>query len=209
MRVKICGLTRPADAESAARLGVDAIGLVFYPPSPRAVEIGQAREIASVLPSTVTRVALFVNPRPALVEQVLEEVPLDLLQFHGNESPAACRHYRFPYVKAAQVSIRLRLSALGTTFPDAFGLLLDACQPGVWGGSGQLADWSRIPRLPNTRVILAGGLRAENVAQAIRRTIPYAVDVSSGVEDAPGVKSTGKMSLFIKEVRNATYELSR
>ncbi len=207
MWIKFCGLARPEDARHAARLGVDAVGLVFYPPSPRAVTLPLAREIVAELPDSVTRVGLFVHPRPAQVEEVLAALPLDLLQFHGRETPEACRRYGLPYLKAVHCAPGADLERAATTFSDAFGILLDSFRPGAWGGTGQAFDWSRIPRLRGARIVLAGGLRPDNVAQAIRQVSPDGVDVSSGIESAPGVKSSERMSAFVEEVRGAEHEV--
>ena len=214
VRVKCCGLTRVKDAVAAARLGVDAIGLVFYPRSPRWVNPQRALEIASTLPPEIARVGLFVNASVAEVEAVLDEVPLDLLQFHGDEKPDYCRAFAHPYLKA------LRVGAGGIlphtfpahtfpahTFPGAFGLLLDSFEEGRYGGTGKPFKWSLArdfsQRSPGARIVLAGGLHAGNVAQAIRATLPYAVDVSSGVEVAPGHKDPAKIAAFLHEVKNA------
>lgn len=207
VRVKFCGLTRDADVQAAAALGVDAIGLVFYPPSPRAVTADRAQELVVALPAGPTRptwVGLFVDPGPGEVEAVLKKVPLDLLQFHGSESAAQCRSCGLPYMKAIRLGPAADPAQAASTFPDAFGLLLDTYRPGVPGGTGETADFSRVPPLPDRRVVLAGGLKAENVGEAVLRFSPYAVDVSSGIEHSPGAKSSDKMSAFIYEVRHAT-----
>lgn len=208
VRVKFCGLTRTTDVQAAAALEVDAIGLVFYPPSPRAVTVDQAQELVATLPADsaarATWVGLFVDPNPGEVEAVLDKVPLDLIQFHGNESAAQCRSCGLPYMKAIRLGPATDPAQVASTFPDAFGLLLDTYRPGVPGGTGEVADFSRIPPLPDRRVVLAGGLRAGNVGEAVLRFSPYAVDVSSGIEHSPGVKSPDKMSAFIYEARHAT-----
>ncbi len=201
-RIKICGITRLEDALLAAQLGVDAIGLVFAP-SPRRVAPDQARIIAAAVPPFVTSVALFVNPTEAEVDAVLETVQPDLLQFHGEESPDFCQAFGRPYIKAARVRPGLDLVEYAARHARARGLLLDAWTPDAHGGTGHRFDWSLIPpdlRLP---VILAGGLEPGNVADAIRSVAPWAVDVSSGVEAAKGIKDAGKMHAFIQEVRNA------
>jgi phosphoribosylanthranilate isomerase len=201
-RVKICGLTRPDQARAAAALGADAIGLVFYPPSPRYLDWGQARRIADAVAPFVTVVGLFVNAEPATVREALREVPpLQLLQFHGEEEEAYCRAFGRPYIKAARVRPELDLVKYASSFPTAQGLVLDAFVEG-YGGGGQAFDWSLIPaRLP-LPIILSGGLDPQNVAQAVRALRPWAVDVSSGVESAKGVKDEGKMAAFIAGVRD-------
>ena len=207
VRVKFCGLTRVADVQAAATLGADAIGLVFHPPSPRAVTREQARELAAALPTGPQRptcVGLFVDPAPGEVEAVLEQVPLDLLQFHGNESAAQCRSCGLPYLKAIRLGPGVVAARIAPTFPDAFGLLLDTYRPGIPGGTGEAADFSCALPLPGRRMILAGGLDAGNVGAAVLRFSPYAVDVSSGIEQSPGIKSPDRMSAFINEVRHAT-----
>ena len=203
-RVKICGITRADDALAAAAMGADAIGLVFYSASPRHVEIERAAEICRRLPAFVTTVALFLDAELSQVEEVLEHVPIDLLQFHGSEDPAYCERFGLPYIKA------LGMGSLSTdglvsrskAYKNARGLLLDSHAHGAAGGTGELFDWDRIPDLDKP-VILAGGLTVENVAAAIREVHPWAVDVSSGVEEDKGIKSVDLMSAFMCEVENA------
>nr|VFJ51923.1 MAG: phosphoribosylanthranilate isomerase [Candidatus Kentron sp. DK]VFJ53768.1 MAG: phosphoribosylanthranilate isomerase [Candidatus Kentron sp. DK] len=213
-RTKICGITRPEDGLAAARLGADAIGLVFYSKSPRAVDLEAARAISAALPPFVSLVALFVNPAPALVEKVLRALPIGLLQFHGDESPADCQRYGRPYVKAIRMRESAALSEALTRFPDAAALLLDAYREGLWGGTGERFDWSLIPRIMDTPatdppsdqprppmpLILAGGLDPDNVREAVRIARPFAVDVSGGVESAKGIKDARKMARFIRAV---------
>ncbi len=201
-RVKICGITRPEDALHAANLGADAIGLVFYPRSPRAVELPRARAIVDVLPPFVSVVALFVEPRPALVREVIEGLPVDLLQFHGNERAEDCALFGHPYVKAVAMREDIELGQLFEHYASARALLLDTYRPGVPGGTGVVFDWTRVPRDPPKPVILAGGLEPGNVADAVRRVRPYAVDVSGGVEAAKGVKDPEKVAAFIREVNS-------
>lgn len=198
-RIKICGVTRPGDAELAARLGADAVGVIFYPDSPRAVDIARAREIAAALPAFVTLTALFLNPAPALVEAVLERLPVGLLQFHGGETAAFCRRFGRAYMKA--VSMRAPLKELDA-YGDAAALVLDSHAPGAAGGTGATFDWSRLPDTSRP-VVLAGGLGPDNVAAAIRQVRPWGVDVASGVESAPGIKDPDKLERFIAEVRRA------
>jgi phosphoribosylanthranilate isomerase len=200
-RVKICGLTRPEDAREAARLGADAIGLVFYPPSPRAVGVAAAQAVLRDLPPFVTVVGLFVDPSEDEVRGVLDQVPLDLLQFHGEEPPEVCACYGRPWIKAIRMREGVDLWRLRRRYAGARALLLDAYQPGVAGGTGIRFDWARIPPGLGGEIILAGGLTPETVAAAIRAVRPYAVDVSGGVESAKGVKDPAKMAAFLREVR--------
>jgi phosphoribosylanthranilate isomerase len=203
-RVKICGITRPEDAAWAAACGADAIGLVFYPQSPRAVDTGRAREVAAALPPFVTVVALFVDPEPAFVRRVLAEVPVDLLQFHGDEPPEACAAPGRPYIKAVAMRDGVDLHAVARRYASARGLLVDSFREGVRGGTGVTFDWSRIPPDLGKPVILAGGLGPENVVEAVRRVRPYAVDVSGGVEASRGVKDPARVAAFIRGVNSAS-----
>jgi len=205
-RVKICGFTRVEDALAAAELGVDAIGLVFYPPSPRNVAIERAVEIVRALPAFVTAVGLFVDAEPAWIHEVLSQVHIDCLQFHGDESPEACRMYGKPYIKAIRMQAETELSRLESRYADAAGLLLDAYHPGVKGGTGSGFDWDLIPRESRLPIILAGGLSPENATLAVQQVRPYALDVSSGVEAGKGVKDTAKMAAFIRKTNQANYE---
>ena len=199
-RVKYCGITRCEDALLAARLGVDAIGLVFYSESPRSVSIEQAQAILSGLPAFVTSVALFVNAEADLVKSVLEAVPIDLLQFHGEESARYCEGFSRPYIKAIRVSPETDIAQAASEYDRAQALLLDSCIPGQAGGTGQSFNWDLVPGNLSKPIILAGGLSAENVAEAIVRVRPYAVDVSGGIESSKGVKDPEKMTYFIQEV---------
>lgn len=201
--VKICGITRAEDALAAARHGAHAIGLIFYPPSPRHVAPAAAAAIAAALPPFVSKVGVFVNPERAWVEEVLSHVRLDLLQFHGDEAPAFCAGFEVPYVKAARVRPGVDLLEYSAGYSRAQGLLLDAFEPGVYGGTGKGFDWSLVPRELPMPVILSGGLTPSNVGEAIRAVRPWAVDVSSGVEAAKGIKDAAKIAAFIEEVRNA------
>lgn len=201
-RVKICGITRRQDAELAVETGADAIGLVFYEPSPRAVTIEQAAAISAQLPPFVTIVGLFVNAPAEMVKQAIKQVPLSLLQFHGDESPEYCAQFSLPYIKAVRMQETTDLAEYATHFAEAAALLLDSYQPGIPGGTGQTFDWSRITTVDKP-LILAGGLTADNVAQAIRQVLPYAVDVSGGVEASKGLKSHNKISAFMREVAHA------
>ncbi len=203
-RVKICGITRPEDALVAAKAGADAIGLVFYDKSPRALDIAQAWAIVDVLPPFVTTVGLFVNADADTVEDILVEVPLDLLQFHGDEPPDFCERFGHPYIKAIRMRPGTDLQALARRYGGAQGLLLDTYRPGVPGGTGEAFDWSLAEQPCDKPIVLAGGLTPENVAQAIERVRPWAVDVSGGVEKAKGVKDSGKISAFLQAVKQAS-----
>jgi phosphoribosylanthranilate isomerase len=199
-RVKICGLTRVEDALAAARLGADAIGLVFYPQSPRNVDMEQAQAIVAALPPFLTVVGLFVDEAEARIEEVLGQVRIDLLQFHGEESPEFCTSFGKPFIKAIRMRPGTDLIHAAGVYRKASGLLLDADDPRAKGGTGTCFDWAMIAPDRPLPVILAGGLRPENVGAALRRVRPYAVDVSSGVEAAKGVKDIQKMAAFVKEV---------
>jgi len=205
-RVKICGFTRVEDALAAAELGVDAIGLVFYPPSQRNVAIERAAEIVKALPAFVTVVALFVDAEPAWIHEVLRQVRIDCLQFHGDESPEACRMYGKPYIKAIRMQAETELSRFEGRYADATGLLLDAYHPGVKGGTGSGFDWDLIPRESRLPIILAGGLSPENATLAVQQVRPYALDVSSGVESGKGIKDKAKMAAFIRKTNQVNYE---
>ena len=199
-RVKICGFTRVEDAVFAAQLGVDAIGLVFYPPSPRHVEIEQAIRIASALPAFTSVVALFVDEQEARIREILARVSIDCLQFHGDEPPEACRIYGKRYLKAVRMQDGIDIGALAQHYHDAAGLLLDAYHPGAKGGTGSRFDWELIPKRCTLPVILAGGLDETNAKQSVQTVRPYALDVSSGVEAEKGIKDSLKMAAFIKQV---------
>ncbi|WP_268874572.1 phosphoribosylanthranilate isomerase [Halopseudomonas pachastrellae] len=200
-RIKICGITREQDALAAAAAGADAIGLVFYAPSPRAVDAAQAARIVAALPPFVTTVGLFVDAEPAAVRAVLAEVPLDLLQFHGEESDDYCRQFGRPYLKAVRVRSADQLQDVAAQWPGAAGILLDSYKPGVPGGTGEVFDWRLVPRERDWNLVLAGGLAAGNVRQAIDEMQPWAVDVSGGVEAAKGIKDVAKINAFVQEVK--------
>ena len=202
-RSKICGITRPEDALVVASQGADAIGLVFYPPSPRNVSIEQARAVIAALPPFVTTVGLFVDADETAVTAILDEVPLDLLQFHGEEEEAYCNSFGRPYFKAVRMAEDVDLVAEAGRFSSAKALLLDSYQKGVPGGTGHAFDWARIPEGLDKPIILAGGLGPENVVEAIRTVRPYAVDVSSGVEAAKGIKDAEKIIAFMRGVERA------
>lgn len=201
--IKVCGVARVEDALAAAHHGAHAIGLVFYRPSPRYVAPALAREIIRSLPPFVTAVGLFVDATEAEVRETTALAPVGLLQFHGSESPAFCRQFALPYIKAIRVKAGTDLLQYARDYHDAKALLLDAFVEGAHGGTGQSFDWGLIPRTLPVPVVLSGGLDARNVAGAIQQVRPWAVDVSSGVESAPGIKDGGKIAAFVSEVRNA------
>lgn len=202
-RVKICGITSVEDARCAVQAGADAIGLVFYPPSPRYVGVEQAQAICEALPAFVTTVALCVDMPAQQVQQLLQQVPVDVLQFHGSEAPDYCTRFARPFLKALRVSEALDINAEAERYGDASGILLDTYRPGVPGGTGERFDWQLIPAGLRARIILAGGLKPTNVAEAIAAVGPYAVDVSGGVESAPGVKDPAKLDAFFEQVKLA------
>jgi len=201
-RIKICGITRVEDARAAVELGADAIGLVFYAPSPRGIGPEQARAIIAAIPPFVTIVGLFVDPAQDEVESVLRRCSLSLLQFHGDEAPDFCGGFGLPYIKAARVGAAADLVQYLSRFHAAQGWLLDAYHERLYGGTGEPFDWKLIPRDLARPVILSGGLTPDNVAAAVRQVRPWAVDVSSGVEAAKGVKDAAKIAAFIAGVKN-------
>ncbi len=197
-RVKICGLTRAEDVQAACDLGADAIGLVFYPPSPRAVTVEQAKLILQAVPPFVAVTALFVNPTVAEVQAVLTQIPaISLLQFHGDESADFCRQFGRVYIKAISMRDDVDLAQQARDYDDALGLLVDTYKPGIPGGSGESFDWHRLPQSLSKPLILAGGLTPDNVSDAIKQVVPYAVDVSGGVEVSKGIKDRQKIGDFI------------
>jgi phosphoribosylanthranilate isomerase len=198
-RIKICGLTRPGDVDAAVAAGADAVGFVFYPQSARYVSPGVAAALARRLPPFVSAVGLFVNASVAEIEATLTEVPLDLLQFHGDETPEECARWRRPYLKAARMRPDVDLLQYAASFATARALLLDAFVE-TRGGGGETFDWSLIPSGLPLPFVLAGGLNPENVGEAVRRVRPAAVDVSSGVETAKGVKDPRRMAAFVAAV---------
>lgn len=199
-RVKICGITQVQDAIAVVDAGADAIGLVFYGPSPRAVSLKQAQEIVKAVPAFVSVVALFVNPEPSMVQEILNDVRIDLIQFHGDEDSTFCEQFKHPYIKAIRVRQASDVVASSLRFPSAQGILLDSYKPGVPGGTGETFDWSLIPVEQTKKIILAGGLTPENAADAIELVQPFALDVSGGVEEAKGIKDHGKINQFLSEV---------
>jgi phosphoribosylanthranilate isomerase len=204
VRVKICGITRAQDLHAASAAGADALGFVFYEKSPRHLSIAAAAALVRELPPFVQSVGLFVDADPAFVESVLAEVPLDLLQFHGDETPADCARFGRRYIKAVRVNRDTDLLKCAADFEAAAGLLLDAYVPGVPGGTGERFDWSLIPAEMPKPVVLSGGLTPENVAEAVRTVRPWAVDVSSGVEASKGIKDAHKIARFIAKAKEAS-----
>ncbi|MDT8320513.1 MAG: phosphoribosylanthranilate isomerase [Xanthomonadales bacterium] len=199
VRVKICGITRAADLQAAIEAGADAVGFVFAPCSKRFLDGAAARQLAIGVPAFVSRVGLFMDAEYEQVRAVLDHVPLTLLQFHGREEAAFCRRFGLPYIKAVSMESPSSLADAEAAHPESAALLLDSHAPGGLGGTGQRFDWDLI-RAASLPLILAGGLTAANVRAAVRRVRPWAVDVSSGIEDAPGIKNAEKMRTFIKEV---------
>jgi phosphoribosylanthranilate isomerase len=205
-RIKICGITRLADAVAAAEAGADAIGFVFHPASPRCIEPDAAGEIIAALPPFVTTVGLFVDADPVVVETTLSAARLDVLQFHGDETPAFCAQFERPFLKAIRVRAGVDLLQCDRQFTHAAALLLDAYREGVPGGTGQRFDWDLVPRTLRQRIVLSGGLDPANVGEGIRRLRPWAVDVSSGVEAAKGIKDAALITAFANAVRAADEE---
>lgn len=200
-RVKICGITQIEDGIEAAQLGVDALGFVFYEKSPRNIDIEQAQAIIRVLPGFVTTVALFLNPQESLVKQVIANTDIDCLQFHGTESAAYCDSFNQPYIKALGIDGVDDIPALCAEYASARSVLLDSHSAGKAGGTGETFNWDAIPAALRNEIILAGGLTPYNVAEAIEQVRPYAVDLSSGVESAPGKKNKMLMSRLMREVK--------
>lgn len=202
VRIKMCGITRVEDARAVEHLGADAQGLVFYPKSPRFVgDLAQAAALVEAAGPFVTSVGLFVNPGARWVNQVLSQVPLQLLQFHGDEGNDFCAAFARPFIKALRMKPELDLAAAMAQYPDAQGFLLDTYKPGVPGGTGEAFDWHLAPASSPKAWVLAGGLTPETVADALAQTSPYGVDVSGGVELAPGIKCHSKMQTFIQRAR--------
>ena len=200
-RVKICGITRVEDALAAVNAGADAIGLVFYAPSPRCVNVAQAQKIVAAIPPFVSVVGLFVNAPTEEIQFILSQVRLDIIQYHGDETPDVCKQINLPYYKAIRVKADANLLQYALEFESAKALLLDTYTEAAFGGTGQVFDWNLIPKNMTKPVILAGGLTAENVAHAIKRVQPYAVDVSGGVEVVKGIKDVAKIAAFMQGVK--------
>ena len=202
-RVKICGITRVEDALNAVNAGADAIGLVFYTASPRCVSIAQAQAIVAAMPPFISVVGLFVNATTAEIQSTLAQVHLDIIQFHGDESPEDCAQINLPYYKAIRVKPDTNLLQYELDFKAAKALLLDTYSAQAYGGTGHVFDWNLIPKNLTKPVILAGGLVPENVADAIKQVQPYAVDVSGGVELTKGIKSADKIAAFMQAVKES------
>ena len=204
-RVKICGITRVDDAISAVNAGADAIGLVFYAPSPRCVSIAQAKAIVAAIPPFVSVVGLFVNATTAEIQSVLLQVRLDIIQFHGDETPQhceqTCAQINLPYYKAIRVKPDPNLLQYAIDFKAAKALLLDTYSEQAYGGTGHVFDWNLIPKNLTKPIILAGGLVPDNVTDAIKKVQPYAVDVSGGVESSKGIKDAAKIAAFMQAVK--------
>jgi len=198
VRIKICGITRPGDAEQALTLGADTVGCVFHAESARHVTAEVAQDIQIAVGNAGTLVGLFVDPTVDQVQAVLDRIDLDVLQFHGQESPAFCEQFQRPFLKAVAMSADVDLSAVSKAYESARGLLLDSAHEGQFGGTGQRFDWDWIDAGLENRLMLAGGLSADNVGEAIRQVRPAAVDVSSGVERDKGIKDSGRMRAFIE-----------
>lgn len=202
IRIKICGLTRIEDLQQAVQAGADALGLVFYPPSPRYVDVPTATRLARAVPPFISIVGLFVNADPQTVRATLAAVPLHVLQLHGDEDETYCCQFDRPYIKAARVRPGMDLIQYAAAFPSAQAILLDAFVDG-YGGGGKVFDWSLVPASLGKPLILSGGLDADNVGEAVRRLRPDAVDVSSGVEAGRGIKDGAKIRAFVTAVRSA------
>lgn len=201
VRIKFCGMTRKEDILSAVALGVDAIGLIFAPESRRCISISHARTLLSDMPPFVDAVAVLVNPKPEMVQRVLDEIPVQLLQFHGEETPEFCEQFNFPYVKAVSVHSAQAIVDAMNAFSSASALLLDTPAAGVHGGTGRTFDWQMIPDSLPKPYILAGGLNETNIESALKHTHPYAIDVCSGIESSYGIKAHDKMKRVIKLMR--------
>ena len=201
-RIKICGLTRAEDVDAAVAAGADALGFVFYPPSPRYVMPQRAAELVARIPPFVDVVGLFVNETPETVRAACDALPINVLQFHGDEDAAYCRQFARPYLRAARMRSGVDLVEFARSFPESRGLLLDAFVEG-YGGGGHVFDWTLIPAGLPGFLVLSGGLTAENVGDAVRRVRPAAVDVSSGVEMSKGIKNHAKIAAFVAAVRAA------
>jgi phosphoribosylanthranilate isomerase len=202
-RIKICGITRSSDAFAAVEAGADALGLVFYPGSPRAVTVGQAEAIVAGLPPMVTLVGLFVNASATQVDEACSRLPLGLLQFHGDEPAEFCGSFGLPWMKALRIAEDSSVPEMMQAYTSASAILLDTWRAGVPGGTGESFNWQLVPSDTSQALVLAGGLNAENVASAIRQVQPFAVDVSGGVEASAGIKDVQKISEFIEAVRTA------
>jgi phosphoribosylanthranilate isomerase len=201
VRVKICGITSSEQAQMAQQYGADALGLVIYEKSPRYVNIEQAAKIRASMTSDCLAIALLVNPSESLVRQVIEQVKPDFIQFHGDETPEFCHQFDFPFIRAVRMREGLDINAEVAAYNAEGGFLFDAWSDDLYGGTGHSFDWSRLPTTTDYQLILAGGLTANNVNQAVAMTSPYMVDVSGGVESSPGVKDPQKVKAFINEAK--------
>lgn len=204
VRVKICGITSPEQALMAQKSGADAIGLVIYEKSPRYVDIEQAKDIRAVISKSTLAIALLVNPSESLVKQVITQVKPDYIQFHGDETPEFCQQFNFPFIRAVRMRDGLNIDAEVAAYKADGGFLFDAWSDDLYGGTGHSFDWSRLPSTTDYKLILAGGLNPNNVAEAVAKTSPYMVDVSGGVEASPGIKDAGKVEAFISEAKKTT-----
>jgi len=202
-RVKICGITQISDAIAAVNAGADALGFVFYEPSPRCVSTDKVKEIINAIPPFINKVALFVNANSDYISSVLEQVNIDTIQFHGDETEAFCRSFNMPYIKAIRVQETTDIQKVSNEFSSASGLLVDAYDSSQYGGTGKSFNWDLLPSTCSLPLILAGGLKADNICQAIQTTNVYAVDVSSGVEESKGVKDHALIKQFMHEVKRA------
>ncbi len=207
-QIKICGFTRPADAVNAVALGADSLGLVFYPPSPRHISIEQALDIAAAVPPFTSFTALFLNADSDTIERVLERIPVNLLQFHGTESAEFCQSFNRPYIKSVSMKSTSDVTEYCAAYNEARGFLLDSNVAGSAGGSGDVFDWSLIPESTNVPLVLAGGLDVDNVRDAVFSVRPAAVDVSSGVESAKGIKDLTLMQRFIAQVKSVDEQIA-
>jgi phosphoribosylanthranilate isomerase len=204
VRVKICGITSPEQALMAQKSGADAIGLVIYEKSPRYVDIEQAKDIRVVISKTTLAIALLVNPSEDLVKQVIAQVKPDYIQFHGDETPEFCQQFNYPFIRAVRMRDGLDIDAEVAAYKADGGFLFDAWSDDLYGGTGHSFDWSRLPSTTDYKLILAGGLNPNNVAEAVAKTSPYMVDVSGGVEASPGIKDPEKVEAFISEAKKTT-----
>ena len=202
MKIKICGLTDPENSKQIASLDIHAIGLVFFNESPRAVSIEQANEIIQEIPPFINKVGLFVNANSNFVDQVLNSVNIDTIQFHGDESSSDCSQFQMPFIKAIRMREGTNLLSQAEEFSSASGLLLDSFEEDSYGGTGKSFDWNLIKNNLDLPIILAGGLNKDNVMSAIEKTQPYAIDISSGVEVDKGIKDIGKTKEIIEIVKS-------
>ena len=207
-RIKICGITKPDDARMIVDSGIDAIGLVFYPKSPRAVDITTAAEICSLLPALVASVAVFVNAKPDEIERVLLNMPITLLQFHGEETAIDCEQFGVPYIKALRMKHDISPELIAKSHPNAKAILLDAYHKDKVGGTGEPFGWERVFECKSKPVILAGGLNPLNIAEAITITRSFGIDISTGVEISPGIKDQDKVRNLVAAVRECDQILS-